>query len=117
MKVVDWRVPAELESIWKRLAWFEPMRSGARMDRVLFLQMAMAYARDQELEQIRRHFTQEEFQEALRQAPAGMFDRQSWRYWHEAMGMGAAPRLPRRPFVPEELEQDDRFSKCILRGG
>lgn len=31
MKVVDWSVPAELESIWKRLAWFEPMRSGARI--------------------------------------------------------------------------------------
>jgi hypothetical protein len=77
--------------------------------------MAMAYAREGELEQIRRYFKREEFEEALREAPAGLFDRQSWGYWHKALGMGMAPPLPRRPFVPADFEQDDRFSKCMVR--
>jgi hypothetical protein len=111
----NWKVPAELAGIWERLARFEPARSAGGSHRVQFLQMAMAYAREEELQQIRRHFTREEFQEALRQAPAGLFDRQSWRYWHEVLAMGPTPPLPRRPFVPEGMEQDDRFSKCVLR--
>jgi hypothetical protein len=110
-----WKIPEELEGIWRRLAWFEPARSSGARDWMEFLQMAMAYAREGDLEPIRRHFKQEEFQEALRHAPAGLFDRQSWWYWHKALGMGAAPALPRRPFVPEDFEQDDRFSKCIAR--
>lgn len=109
------RIPEDLEPIVDRFAWFEPARSEARLDRKRFLQLAMAYAREDELEHIRRHFTREEFQEALREAPAGIFDRQSWRYWHEALGMGEAPPLPRRPFVPEGFEPDDRFSKCVVR--
>jgi hypothetical protein len=102
-----WEMPADLADIWERLVWFEPARSASGTDCSQFLQMAMAYAREGELERIGRYFKREEFQEALRQAPAGLFDQQSWGYWHAALGMGPAPRLPHRPFVPEDFEQDD----------
>jgi hypothetical protein len=108
------KLPEDLEPILEHLAWFEPLRSEARCDWVRFLQMAMAYAREDEIQRIRRHFSVEQFQDALRQAPAGIFDRQSWRYWHKALWMDPEP-LPRRPFVPAEWEQDDRFSKCVVR--
>ena len=113
---IERELPEELQSILQRLVWFEPARSEARIDWALFLLMAMAYAREEELQKIRRYFAAAQFRDALRQAPAGLFDRQSWRYWHQALKMDPAEPLPRRPFLPQEWEQDDRFSKCVVRG-
>jgi hypothetical protein len=114
--MTQWELPNELRPVLKRLAWFEPLRSEAAFDPILFLQLAMAYASQSELDQIRQHFPVEEFRTALRQAPPGLFDRQSWRYWHQALGLGEAGPLPKRPFLPDNWEQDDRFSKCVIRG-
>lgn len=112
----SWKLPAELLPVLERLVWFEPLRSEVALNPDLFLQMAMAYANQRELDQIRRHFSLEQFRAALRQSPPGLFDRQSWRYWHRALGLGEAGPLPKRPFLPEDWEQDDRFSKCVMRG-
>jgi hypothetical protein len=112
--IAEWKLPNELEPILERLAWFEPLRSEGRTDWVRFLQMAMAYAREDELDKVRLHFSIEQFRDALRQSPAGIFDRQSWEYWHKALGLPPEP-LPRRPFVPADFEPDERFSKCVVR--
>jgi hypothetical protein len=114
--IAEWKLPEEQQPILQRIVWFEPARSAARIDSALFLQMAMAYARADELQKIRRYFPAGQFQDALRQAPVGLFDHQFWRYWHKALEMDAAEPLLRRPFVPEAWEQDDRFSKCVVRG-
>ena len=90
--MTQWELPNELRPVLKRLAWFEPLRSEAAFDPNLFLQLAMAYASQSELDQIRQHFPVEEFRTALRQAPPGLFDRQSWRYWHQALGLGKPAR-------------------------
>ena len=111
---IGWKLPEDLEPVFERLARFEPLRTEGRTDWVRFLQMAMAHAREGDIQKIRSHFSGEQFQQALRQAPAGIFDHQSWRYWHKALGMKLEP-LPRRPFVPADWEPDDRFSKCIVR--
>jgi len=39
------------------------------------------------------------FHEALRRAPAGIFDRRSWQYWHLRLGISPIPPLPKRQFA------------------
>jgi hypothetical protein len=66
----EWKLPKELEPVLDRLVWFEPFRSEGRADWVRFLQMAMAYAREDELQKVRHTFSVDQFRDALRQSPA-----------------------------------------------
>jgi hypothetical protein len=86
-------------------------------DAEVFLQRAMAYASAQELKQVRLVFTDDELRSALRNARPGVFDKASWEYWHAALNAGPPPPRPKRPFLPDDWEPDDRFSKCVDRGG
>ena len=75
----------------------------------------MAYGSDDDLATVRQYFKPEDFLAALDNAPAGMFDRQSWTYWQTVLGRNQVPPRPRRPFWPPEYEPDDSFSKCVSR--
>jgi hypothetical protein len=45
---------------------------------------------------LRRYVSDEDFCEALDQAPPGIIDPRSWAYWNSRMGRYPAPPLPRR---------------------
>jgi hypothetical protein len=79
-----WRTPEE--------AWAEPRR---------LLQQVMAIGLPGHVTEARRHWTEEEFRDALRTAPPGVFDPRSWAYWHTVLGMLPVPPLPARNF-PEK---------------
>ena len=108
-------MPQELIPLVRRIVWREPHTSAAMEDSALFLQYAMAYGSDEDLALVRRHFTDEDLRAALSTAPPGLFDQQSWTYWHIVLGDRAVPPRPRRPFWPPDFEPDDRFSKCVPR--
>lgn len=107
--------PPELRSLVDRTIWWEPARSRARADLEFFLPYAMAYASAEVLAELRRHVSDERMRAALRAAPPGLFDVQSWRYWHAVLGVEPVPPRPRRPFIPAGVEPDDTFSKCVER--
>jgi hypothetical protein len=48
-----------------------------------------------EVEELKKHFGMGAFRDALMNAPAGVFDRRSWAYWHAVFGLPEA-EMPRR---------------------
>jgi len=107
--------PLDLQPIVDQTIWWEPARSQAKTDLEFFLPYALAYATDEALSLIRRHVADDQLRSALRAAPIGLFDLQSWQYWHTILGVSPIPPRPRRAFLSEDSELDDRFSKCIPR--
>jgi hypothetical protein len=107
--------PLALQQIVDHVVWWEPARSQAKADLGFFLPYAMAYATDEELSLIRQHAADDQLRAALRSAPIGLFDLQSWQYWHTVLGVSPIPPRPRRAFLGGDAELDDRFSKCIPR--
>jgi len=105
--------PSDLQSLVEETIWWEPARSQAKADLEFFLPYAMAYATDEALSLIRRHVADDQLRAALRAAPVGLFDLQSWQYWHTTLGVSPIPPRPRRAFLSEDAELDDRFSKCL----
>ena len=107
--------PSDLQSVVDQTVWWEPARSQAKADLEFFLPYAMAYAPDEALSRIRQHVTDDQLRAALRAAPIGLFDLQSWEYWHTILGVSPIPPRPRRALLIGEAELDDRFSKCLPR--
>lgn len=107
--------PPDLQPVVDQTVWWEPARSQSKADLDFFLPYAMAYATDEALSRIRRHVADDQLRAALRAAPIGLFDLQSWQYWHTVLGMTPVPPRPRRAFLSGDAELDDRFSKCVPR--
>ena len=111
--------PPHLQLIVDQAVWWEPARSQAKADLDFFLPYAMAYTPDEAFSRIRPYVSDDALRTALRAAPIGLFDLQSWRYWHTILGVSPIPPRPRRTFLDEfaepDDEPDDRFSKCVRR--
>jgi hypothetical protein len=43
---------------------------------------------------IRKYISDDDFREALDQAPPGIIDPRSWAYWNSKMGRYPAPQMP-----------------------
>jgi len=82
----------------QRIIWFEPGEQ-ALADPVRFLAYAMTYAQHEDMREIRRHVSDDDFREALDQAPPGIIDPRSWAYWNSKLGRYPAPPLPVRRFA------------------
>ena len=107
-------IPPSLVPLARKLVWRKQTTDAEEGSEALLL-YAMAYGSDTDLTLVRQYFKEEDFLDALSNAPTGMFDRQSWTYWHRVLGKDPVPPRPRRPFWPAEYEPDDSFSKCIAR--
>lgn len=95
MKVLP-TTPAML-AVARRVIWFEAPDL-ALADPVRFLAYAMAHATHDDMKEIRRHVGDDEFREAIDNAPPGIVDPRSWAYWNLKMGRFPAPPLPIRRF-------------------
>jgi hypothetical protein len=73
-------------------AWADPMR---------LLQQVMAIGLPEHVDEARERWSEDDFRQALRTAPPGLFDPRSWAYWHTILGMRPVPPLPERTF-PEQ---------------
>jgi hypothetical protein len=49
---------------------------------------------------IRRYVSDDDFREALDQAPPGIIDARSWAYWNSKLGRYPAPPIPVRRIGP-----------------
>lgn len=86
---------AETEVVARRVVWFEAPEQ-ALSEPVRFMAYAMAYATHEDMRVLRRYVSDEDFREALEQAPPGIIDRRSWAYWNSKMGRYPAPPMPVR---------------------
>jgi hypothetical protein len=67
-------------------------------DPVRFMAYAMTYARHADMRVIRQYVSDDEFREALDEAPPGIIDPRSWAYWNLRMGRFPPPPMPERKF-------------------
>ena len=85
------------EAIARRVVWFEPPTE-ALEEPIRFMAYAMKHATHDDMRELRRYVSDEDFREALDKAPPGIIDSRSWAYWNSVMGRYPAPPLPKRTF-------------------
>ena len=85
----------ETEALARRMVWFEAPEQ-ALSDPIRFMAYVMAAATPEDLAIVRRYVSEEDFREALENAPAGIIDPRSWAYWNARAGRYPAPPLPKR---------------------
>ena len=90
---------AEMLKVAHRIVWTEDPENALR-NPIRFMAHAMAYARHEDMRVIRRYVSDDDFREALDNAPPGIIDRRSWAYWNLRMGRFPPPPLPRRTLAP-----------------
>jgi hypothetical protein len=88
-------ITPELLELARRVVWFEPPAK-ALADPIRFLAYLMTYGTTEDVIVARRYFDDEDFREAIENAPPGILDERSWAYWNLMAGRYPAPPMPRR---------------------
>ena len=60
------------------------------------LTYAMTYASDEDIETLKKYFSDDEFKAALDDPAPGIFDQSSWTKWNQRYGRTPIPPLPKR---------------------
>ena len=85
----------ELLALAERVVWFkEP--SAALADSKHFIAHALTYGTFDDIQVLRKFVDDDQLRDALRNAPAGVFDPRSWAYWNLVMGLGPTVGPPQR---------------------
>jgi hypothetical protein len=71
----------ELLAVAKRIFWFGTPQEALEFP-LRFLTYAMTYASDEEIEILRKYFSDADFTAALDDPSPGIFDRNSWAKWN-----------------------------------
>jgi len=79
----------------KRIFWFGTPEEALEFP-LRFLTYAMTYASDEDIEIVRKYFSDADFIAALDNPAPGIFDRTSWAKWNERYGRTPIPPLPMR---------------------
>src|SRR6266550_4185800 len=79
----------------KRIFWFGTPEEALEFPK-RFLTYAMTYASDEDIEILRKYFTDDDFKAALDDPASGIFDRRSWAKWNERYNRIPVPPFPRR---------------------
>ena len=87
----------ELANVSRRVLWFEEPAI-ALSHPIRFVAYAMTYGTHEDMKIVRQYLSHAELQEALDQAPPGIFDGRSWAYWNLKLGRYPPPPLPQRHF-------------------
>jgi hypothetical protein len=85
----------ELMAVAKRIFWFGTPEEALEFP-LRFLTYAMTYASDEDIEILRKYFSDADFTAALDDPAPGIFDRSSWIKWNERYGRKPVPPLPKR---------------------
>jgi len=96
----------ELLAVAKRIVWFGSPEEALEFP-MRFLTYAMTYATDEDIEILRKYFSDDEFKAALDDPAPGIFDQSSshnsssrwcriWAKWNQRYGRTPVPPLPKR---------------------
>jgi len=85
----------ELLAVAKRIFWFGTPEEALEFP-LRFLTYAMTYASEEDIEILRKYFSDADFKAALDDPAPGIFDRSSWAKWNELYGRTPIPPLPGR---------------------
>ena len=79
----------------KRIFWFGTPEEALEFP-LRFLTCALTYASDEDIEILRRHFSDDDFKAALDNPAPGIFDQSCWAKWNRCYGRTPIPPLPKR---------------------
>src|SRR5260370_20417334 len=108
----------------KRIFWFGTPEEALEFPK-RFLTYAMTYASDEDIEILRKYFTDDDFKATLDDPAPGIFDRSSWAKWNERYNSTPVPPLPRRKipgvdpatvpdfFPPPNIENISEVTDCF----
>jgi hypothetical protein len=85
----------EIYAIARRVIWFETPEK-ALTDPIRFMAYVMANATPEDLAIIGSHLSDDDYREALDNAPPGIIGPRSWAYWNAKFGRYPAPPMPQR---------------------
>ncbi len=85
----------ELLAVAKRIFWFGTPEEALEFP-LRFLTYAMTYASDEDIEILRKYFSDADFAAALDDPAPGIFDQISWVKWNQHYGRIPVPPLPKR---------------------
>jgi len=86
-----------LAAVARRCVWFkEPAEAIA--DPRYFVAYVLTYGTHEDVAELRTQVSDSDLQEAIDNAPAGIFDARSWAYWNLMLGRYKAPPMPQRKF-------------------
>lgn len=85
----------ELLAVARRIFWFGTPEEALEF-RSRFLTYAMTYASDEDIEILRKYFSDDDFKAVLDDPAPGIFDRGSWAKWNKRYGRVPIPSLPKR---------------------
>ncbi len=85
----------ELLALAKRIFWFGTLEEALEFPK-RFLTYAMTYASDEDIEILRKYFSDDDFKATLDDPEPGIFDRSSWAKWNERYNRTPVPPLPKR---------------------
>ena len=114
----------ELLAVAKRIFWFGTPEEALEFPK-RFLTYAMTYASDEDIEILRKYFTDDDFKATLDDPAPGIFDRSSWAKWNERYKRPPVPPLPRRKitavdpatipdFFPRSIENISEVYRLFL---
>ena len=85
----------ELIAVAKSVNWYMTPQEVLR-DVPLFVAQVLDHGLVRDVLALRRHLTDDQLREAIRNAPPGIFHKKSWNFWHIMLDMGEVPQLPKR---------------------
>lgn len=92
------RASDRLREIARKLVWWKSPEQAIE-DPIDLACRVMTYGTWDDVLVVQDVLGEDLFREALRRAPAGIFDQRSWRYWHLRLKSMPIPPLPKRPFL------------------
>jgi hypothetical protein len=105
----------ELLAVAKRIFWFGTPEEALEFPK-RFLTYAMTYASEEDVEILRKYFSNDDFKATLDDPASGIFDQSSWAKWNERYNRTPVPPLPRRQ-IPgvDPATIPDFFSPKVLK--
>ncbi len=87
----------ELLKLAPYIIWFEPAEQ-ALASPIRFMAYVMTYGTFEEINIVKTYINDDDFKEALTNAPPGIFDKRSWNYWNLILDFEPALEMPKRRF-------------------
>jgi hypothetical protein len=95
VEVSDKRQPICRGEVAERILWFGTPEEALEFPSRL-LTYSMTYASDEDIEIVRKYFSDDDFKAALDNPAHGIFSQSSWTKWNEGYGRIPVPPLPER---------------------
>jgi hypothetical protein len=94
-KIRAFSVLRRSSGVAKLIFWFGTPEEALEFPK-RFLTYAMTYASDEDIEILRKYFTDDDFKATLDDPAPGIFDQSSWAKWNERYNRTPVPPLPMR---------------------